>query len=328
MAEVRDGHGRIVDYIRVSVTDRCNLRCVYCMPPEGVDHIERSELLTFEEIARIVRVASRLGMWKVRITGGEPLVRKDLHVLVESLGGIPGITDICLTTNGLQLGRHAQILAGAGLHRVNVSLDSLRPERFREITRGGDLTRVIRGLEAAERAGLAPVRINVVILKGVNDDEIEDFARLTLSTNYHVRFIEWMPSGTDGAWCRDGYMPLSEAKRLVSAVAPLDPVVVGNGGPARYFRLKGASGLIGFISPLSQHFCGSCNRLRLTAEGKLRPCLFSDSEVDLRAPLRSGATDGDIEKILCQAVFAKPETYPATVHTGLCSLSSMSRIGG
>jgi GTP 3',8-cyclase len=328
MAEVRDGHGRIVDYIRVSVTDRCNLRCVYCMPPEGVERIERSGLLTFEEITRVVRIAAGLGMWKVRITGGEPLVRKDLPVLVENLAKIPGITDICLTTNGLLLERLAGDLARAGLHRVNVSLDSLRPDRFREITRGGDVGKVMRGLEAAEKAGLAPVRINVVILKGMNDDEIGDFARLTLSTRYHVRLIEWMPIGADNSWRRDRYMPLAEAKRLISAIGPLVPEVSGNHGPARYFRLKGGEGLIGFISPLSQHFCDGCNRLRLTAEGRLRPCLFTDAEVDLRTPLRSGAADGDIQEILRQAVFVKPEKYPIQVHSGLCSLSPMSRIGG
>jgi GTP 3',8-cyclase len=328
MAEVRDGHGIIVDYIRVSVTDRCNLRCVYCMPPQGVEHLERSELLSFEEITRVVRLASGLGMWKVRITGGEPLVRRNLSVLVENLAKISGITDICLTTNGLLLDRYAGELTRAGLRRVNVSLDSLRPERFREITRGGDIDKLMRGLEAAESAGLSPVRINVVILKGINDDEIEDFARLTLSTTYHVRFIEWMPVGGDNAWRRDRYVPLSEAKRVVSAIAPLEPVIAGNDGPARYFRLQGGSGLVGFISPLSQHFCSGCNRLRLTAEGQLRPCLFSDSEVDLRTPLRSGAADDEIEKILRQAVFAKPERYPAQVHTGLCALAPMSRIGG
>ena len=328
MEPVRDSHGRVIDYMRVSVTDRCNLRCVYCTPSDDLHLIDRAELLSYEEITRVVSLAAGMGIRKVRITGGEPLVRKDLPRLIGSLARIPGIQDLSLTTNGLLLGRFAASLAGAGLHRVNVSLDSLNPARFREMTGGGRIENVFDGLEAAQEAGLDPVKINVVVMRGVNDQEVQEFARLTLKTRYHVRFIEWMPIGSADRWQSENCVRLDEIKALVSAVAPLAPVTMGAGGPARYFRFENAAGAIGFISPISQHFCDSCNRLRLTSEGKLRPCLFNDCEIDLRSPLRNGAQDTEITQILRSAVEMKPLKYPADVTSGRCRLKPMSKIGG
>jgi len=328
MEPVRDTHGRVIDYMRVSVTDRCNLRCVYCTPSEHLHLIDRAELLSYEEITRVVSLAAGMGIRKVRVTGGEPLVRKDLPRLIGTLATIPGIQDLSLTTNGLLLGRFAASLAEAGLGRVNVSLDSLNPERFREMTGGGRIEKVLDGLAAADRTGLHPVKINVVVMRGVNDEEMQDFARLTLGTPYHVRFIEWMPIGSVDRWQSENCVRLEEIRAAVSGVAPLLPLSIGAGGPAKYFRFQNAAGAIGFISPISQHFCDSCNRLRLTSEGKLRPCLFNDREIDLRAPLRNGASDTEIADILRSAVQMKPLRYPEDVPSGRCRLKPMSKIGG
>lgn len=325
---MKDPFERKIDYIRLSITDRCNLRCIYCMPSEGVRPIEHREILSYEEILRIIRIATKLGVRKVRITGGEPLARKNVAYLISSLSAIDGITDISLTTNGVLLSKYADEIARAGLSRVNVSLDSLRPERYAEITRGGSVDTVIRGIEAAERAGLMPVKINMVPIRGFNGDEIEEFARITLKTPYHVRFIEFMPIGAKDIWSHEKYIPTNEIKSIVEKIGPLTPVKLRKSGPARYFRFDGAPGVIGFISALTHHFCGDCNRLRLTADGKLRPCLFSETEIDLKAPLRNGASDGEIERLLRLSVEIKPEG-----HSGLHALGSdyqrpMSKIGG
>jgi len=306
-----DNFNRPISYLRISVTDRCNLRCVYCMPPEGVPSRSHDEILRYEEIELIVQAAASLGISKVRLTGGEPLVRLGLVELVRMLACIPGIDDLAMTTNGTLLAQYAAALAQAGLKRVNVSLDTLRPERFRRITRRGDLAPVFKGIAAAREAGLVPVKVNTVVVRGLNDDEVVDFARLTLKDDWHVRFIELMPLGANIAWAGNGYVSIGEVRRQIEdALGELVPAKVGAGnGPARYYRLPGAIGTIGFISPVSEHFCYQCNRLRLTADGRLRPCLLSDYEIDLRTPLRQGAGLAEVRELLIHSIGTKPERH-------------------
>jgi cyclic pyranopterin phosphate synthase len=297
------------------------------MPSKGVKNLEIEETLTDDEFIRIIGSAARLGVRKIRITGGEPLVRKNLASLIGSLRNIPGIEDIGLTTNGILLKKYARVLAASGLRRVNVSLDSLRPDRFRAITRGGDLRDVFEGIREAEQAGLLPVKINMIPIRGINDDEIEDFARLTQYTSYHVRFIEFMPIGPRRRWAKKRYVPVQEIIERVSATSPIAPVRARKSGPARYFRYQHADGVIGFISPVTNHFCGSCNRLRLTCEGKLRPCLFSETAIDLKSAMRAGASDEEIEGLLRIAVQIKPEGHSLASQRGQPE-TVMSRIGG
>ena len=325
---VRDTYDRVIDYLRISVTDRCNLGCVYCMPPGGVTPLTHGDVLSYEELVRVVRVAAGLGVRKVRLTGGEPLVRTNLARLVSSIAGIEGIEDISLTTNGLLLKRHVRDLAAAGLKRVNVSLDSLKPERYREITRGGELKDVLDGIEEAGSAGLFPIKINMIPIRGFNDDELETFARLTVTTPFHVRFIEFMPNGASGFWSSDRTIATGEIRERVSAIGPLEAVKARRCGPARYFRLPGAEGVVGFISALTHHFCGSCNRLRLTSEGKLRPCLFSETEIDLKSAIRGGCPDDEIGRLLRLAVQVKPEGHRFTAEEPFMPSKPMSRIGG
>ncbi|HEY9086997.1 MAG TPA: GTP 3',8-cyclase MoaA [Anaerolineaceae bacterium] len=325
-----DRFGRQVTYLRVSVTDRCNFRCVYCMPAEGIQRKDHTQMLRYEEIAEIVRVAAGEGVREVRLTGGEPLVRRDLPLLVRMIAAIPGIEDLSLTTNGLLLDRMAAELAAAGLTRLNVSLDTLNPQRFQRITRGGDLERVLDGLAAATEAGLDPVKINMVVMRGVNDDEIEAMARLTLSRPWQVRFIELMPLSNQAPWGEGFPAPETmffSVQEMLEQLARLGLRATGEkvgSGPAREYRLDGALGAIGFISPLGQSFCADCNRLRLTADGHLRPCLMSDVEVPLLSALRSGQP---LLPLLRQAAQIKPEGHhldqlPAP--GGRC----MSQIGG
>jgi cyclic pyranopterin phosphate synthase len=306
-----DNFNRPISYLRISVTDRCNLRCVYCMPPEGVSWRSHDEILRYEEIELIVRAAASLGISKVRLTGGEPLVRLGFAELVRMLARIPGIDDLAMTTNGTLLARHAAELAQAGLKRVNVSLDTLQPKRFRQITRRGDLAAALEGITAARDAGLVPVKVNTVVVRGLNDDEVVDFARLTLEGDWHVRFIELMPLGANTAWAGDGYVPVGQVRRRIEdALGELVPAKVGVGnGPARYYRLPEATGTLGFISPVSEHFCYQCNRLRLTADGRLRPCLLSDYEIDLRTPLRQGADLAEVREVLIRSIGAKPRGH-------------------
>jgi GTP 3',8-cyclase len=326
---VLDGCERPISYLRVSVTDRCNLRCLYCMPPQGVPFRQHAEILRYEEIARVVRAAAGLGISKVRLTGGEPLVRAGLVDLVRLVACIDGIDDLSMTTNGLLLGRYAEELARAGLRRVNISLDTLRAERYARITRGGKLAEALAGMEAAKQAGLTPVKINTVILRGVNDDEVVDLARLTLEQAWHVRFIELMPLNHDTQVFEQDYLSSAEVSQAITtALGPLLPVPALDGaGPAAYYRLAGAQGSIGFISPLSAHFCGQCNRLRLTADGRLRPCLLADSEIDLRTVLRRGADDAEIQSLLRLAIQAKPTGHQLEKHI-LPEGRAMSEIGG
>lgn len=328
MSLIKDKYERTIDYMRISITDRCNLRCIYCMPSEGVKSMEHKKILSYEEIIRIVRIAAGLGVKKVRLTGGEPLTRKNLSYLISSINSIEGIEDISLTTNGLLLKKYAQPLASAGLRRVNVSLDSLRPDRYREITRGGDINAVMEGIDEAEKAGLMPIKINMVPIRGFNDDEIEEFARLTLKTTYNVRFIEFMPIGARDIWSHEKYISTEEIKERVSKIAPLLPVKIRRSGPARYFRFEGAPGVVGFISPITHHFCSSCNRLRLTSDGKLRPCLFSETEIDLKSAVRCGASDEEIERLLRLSIEIKPEGHSINHEKCFAHLKPMSKIGG
>lgn len=307
-----DRYGRQITYLRISVTDRCNLRCVYCMPSEGVTWQAHDTILRYEEIAEIVRVAAAHGVRKIRLTGGEPLVRLHLDRLVAMLAAIPGIDDISLTTNGLLLDRLAEPLAAAGLTRVNVSLDTLDPGKFARLTRGGSFERTWQGLLAAECAGLAPLKLNTVAVRGLNDDEILSIARLSLEHPWQIRFIELMPVMNQTSW-GEGYLPPEQAylpvQELMDLLASLDlqPVEtrVGN-GPARDYRSPGAPGTVGFITPLGDMFCERCNRLRLTADGVLKPCLLSDQEIPLLPALRAGE---DILPYLQRAVDAKPMSH-------------------
>lgn len=314
--KIKDAFGRTVDYLRISVTDRCNLRCVYCMPPEGVPWLPHADILSYEEITRVVHASASLGMCKVRLTGGEPLVRPHLERLVAMIAAIPGIRDLSMTSNAVLLSESAHALKAAGLRRVNISLDSLRPERFRVMTRLGHIEAVWRGLQAAEEAGLLPVKLNVVVVRGLNDDELVDFARLTLSHPWHVRFIELMPLANDGDWGEGlplpgrRYVPVDEIQATVTArLGTMIPDALVGNGPATVFRLPGAQGTVGFISPVSRHFCPTCNRLRLTSDGKLRPCLLSGNEIDVRAALRAGASDVQLRQIIAHAVSCKPERH-------------------
>lgn len=303
-----DGFGRRIEYLRISVTDKCNLRCVYCMPLEGMEWLRRDELLSFEEITRIVEAMAPLGLRRVRLTGGEPLVRRDLPELVARLSAIPGIDDLSLSTNAVLLEEHAEALRDAGLNRVNVSLDSLDPERVDRIARRpGSYERIMRGLEAAERFGFRPLKINVVLMEGMNDDEIPAFAELTRDRPWHVRFIEIMPTGANLALSEHRYLSCDEALARVRRLGRIEPAEGPTGnGPATYYRYPGAAGTIGVITPMSHNFCDRCNRMRLTAEGQLRPCLFGDLQTDLRAALRSGQP---LEPLIRDTLAVKPERH-------------------
>lgn len=323
MAYLVDSHSRTIDYLRLAVTDRCNLRCVYCMPPEGVPRLGHDDILTYEEIVRFLRISVAAGISKLRLTGGEPLVRKDLDFLVREVSALRPSLDISLTTNGILLSEQAEALAAAGLTRVNVSLDSLDPETYRRITRVGDLSRALAGVEAALDAGLDPVKINVVVLEHVTR-ELEGFVDLVHRLPVHVRFIEYM--SPCGAFDESYYVSAAEIKRRLEGLAELKESEPPPGaGPARYFSLPGARGMMGFISPVSSHFCPSCNRLRLTADGKMKPCLFSPDEFEVRGALRSGGGDGPVLDIIKSCLASKPRD-----HGGLNGSPgrTMSQIGG
>ena len=325
-----DSHGRKITYLRISVTDRCNLRCVYCMPPGGVSWQVHENILRFEEIVQIVRLAADNGVREIRLTGGEPLVRKNLPELVAMIAAVPGIEDISLTTNGILLLEQVEGLASAGLKRINVSLDTLQPEKYARITRGGNLERVWKGLEQAEALGLNPIKLNAVAMRGVNEDELPALARLSLERSWQVRFIEIMPVKNQAAWGEgfpppeNSYLPIQEMLQILAPLG-LQPVENGIGsGPAREYRIPGASGRIGFITPLGDQFCDQCNRLRLTADGHLRPCLLHDVEVPIRDALRRGE---DLLPYFSQALELKPlahELKAYIVPTGRC----MMQIGG
>ncbi len=310
MVEAVDGFKRRIDYLRLSITDRCNLRCTYCMPATGIKHRSHDEILSYEEMERFARLAIESGLSKIRLTGGEPLVRRDCVDLVAAMVAIPDCREVSITTNGLLLPRFARPLADAGLHRVNISIDSLDPDIFRQVTRGGELKDALAGMEAALEAGLEPVKINVVAIRQLNQD-FEAFAQLTRDYPVHVRFIEYMPVGSREIWTENDYISAEEIKATLEPLGIKDDAVAPTGwGPAKYVQMEGAQGTIGFIKPRSSHFCPECNRLRLTADGRLRLCLFSDVEIDVRSALRSGASDEEIKDLIRQALRDKPRARP------------------
>jgi len=325
MTGILDSFGRSINYLRISVTDRCNLRCLYCMPPEGVPQIPHSEILSYEEIQTAAQAAAELGINKIRLTGGEPLVRAELPELIKMLSQIQGIRELSLTTNGILLKDYALELRQAGLSRVNVSLDTLKTDRFQCITPLGRLKDVFEGIQAANEAGFKPVKINTVVMRGINDDEILDFARTTCQDEWHVRFIELMPFKGVAE-----FVPSIELRQHIGLLGKLEPCpsIAGN-GPARYYHLAGAKGTIGFISPLTElSFCSRCNRMRLTPDGKLRPCLLGEDEIDLKMPLRNNASTEELKRLILQAVASKPEHHHLEAGNVRVVKRKMSQIGG
>ena len=323
---MRDAFGRSIEYLRISVTDRCNFRCLYCMPEAGLQWLPRSEILSYEEIAEVVGQLAPLGLRRLRLTGGEPTIRPELDRLVRMLRSVPGIEDIALSTNGSNFPRHAPRLRAAGLDRVNVSADSLRPGRARDIARRTVSTPPIEALRAAEREGLSPVKVNVVVMRGINDDELLDFARLTLEHEWHVRFIELMPVGDMRGTTWEHVVPSDEILDRLSALGsmtPCDGPARGN-GPAAYHRYAGAPGTVGVITPMTHTYCASCNRVRLTADGRLRTCLFGDAEVNLRDALRAGQP---LEPLFVRALEEKPREH-ALLQMQVGGLRALSQVGG
>ncbi len=329
MIQLIDSYNRHINYLRISITDRCNLRCIYCMPKDGISLIGHDDILRYEEFLRIARIAVSKGISKIRITGGEPLVRKGLVDFIGDLSALSGIQDLSMTTNGILLSSTALALRSAGLKRLNISLDSLSPEKYQTVTRGGDINQVLAGIKAANAAGFSPLKINMVAIRGINDDEILAFARLSLEYDVHVRFIEYMPIGMENGWHEDRFVSTDEIKNTISALGHLVQIENDNGaGPAQMYALAGAPGRLGFISSLSSHFCATCNRLRLTPDGKLRTCLFSDAEVDLKAPLRQGCSDQELEQIITAAILSKPQKHHAAEPVFKKCVRGMSAIGG
>jgi cyclic pyranopterin phosphate synthase len=326
---MKDQFGRTIQYLRVSITDKCNLRCVYCMPLEGLEWLQREQILDYEEIAQIIRAMAPMGLERVRITGGEPLVRRDVPELVKLLAAVPGIRDLSLSTNAVLLGEQADALRSAGVQRLNVSLDSLQPDRVDSIARRpGSYPKIMEGLDAAERVGFAPIKINVVLIRGQNDDEIRDFAEITRERPWHVRFIEMMPTGANLDLSANQFVSCDEAVRTVREIAEIEPVAgpFGN-GPARYYQFPGAPGTIGVITPMSHNYCDRCNRMRVTADGQLRPCLFGHIQTNLRDPLRAGA---DIVPLIEETLRIKPERHYLIQGSELGSggLVALSQTGG
>jgi cyclic pyranopterin phosphate synthase len=323
---LRDSFGRSIQYLRISVTDRCNFRCRYCMPAAGLEWLPRAEILSYEEIAQVVAELAPIGLRRLRITGGEPTIRPDLEVLVSLLRSIPDIEDISLSTNGVRLPELAMKLRRAGLDRVNISADSLRPERIRWIARRNTDFDPIAAAAAAEQAGLSPIKLNVVAMRGVNDDELADFARLTMDHDWHVRFIELMPVGELRQLTWDHIVESEEILQRLSGLGPLTPTAgpTRGNGPARYYRFENARGTIGLITPMSHTYCGSCNRVRLTADGRLRTCLFGDDEIDLRTPLREGLP---LEPFFRAALVSKPKEHHL-LQMRIGGLQALSQVGG
>jgi cyclic pyranopterin phosphate synthase len=324
-----DGHGRQIGDLRVSVTDRCNFRCQYCMPAEGLPWLERSEILTFEEIERLVALFASMGVGDLRLTGGEPLVRRDFPRLVSMLAKVDGLHDLSVTTNGYLLERDAAALVEAGVDRVNVSIDSLQRDKFFEMTRRDALPQVLRGLDAlAQHPTVHPIKVNAVAMRGFTEDEAVRFAEFARSTAFQVRFIEFMPLDADHAWSPDSVLTGDELRSMIHAVHPLEELPREPSATARVFRFADGQGQIGFINPVSEPFCADCNRVRLTAEGKLRTCLFSLHETDLREPLRSGASDDELETLIRDAVWRKELKHHVGEKGFRQPARSMSAIGG
>jgi len=325
-----DPHNRRIDYLRISVTDRCNLSCVYCKPQAEMKMRAHDEILSYEEILRLVSVAATLGITRVRVTGGEPLVRRGIVGFIASLYKENGLEDISVTTNGVLLEEMLDGLIRAGKPRLNISLDSLNPLKFRKITGSDVFDRVWRGITLAEEHGFFPLKINMVPVRGMNDDEVADFARLTLDRRLHVRFIEYMPIGDDNRRRGDSCIPNSDIREIIEReVGPLKPfIAVNSAGPSDNYQLPHARGVIGFISPITRHFCGSCRRLRLTADGKIRPCLLSDTEIDVKTPLRGGCDDAELERMFRLALEIKPDRHYLHETEAARFRRTMSKIGG
>jgi GTP 3',8-cyclase len=323
---LKDQFGRSIEYLRISVTDRCNFRCTYCMPLEGLPWLPKTDILSYEEIVEIVRQLAPLGLRRIRLTGGEPTIRPQLATLVASLRAIPGVQDIALSTNGVRLPELAQPLRDAGLDRINMSADSLRAERIVAIARKSFGFDPVTALRAAQSAGLSPIKVNVVVMRGVNDDEVSDFARLTLDQPWHVRFIELMPVGDMRELTWEHVVPTAEILDRISTIDALTPdegPTRGN-GPATYYRFPGAPGTIGVITPMTHTYCGTCNRVRLTADGRLRTCLFGDHEVNLRDTLRAG---GALEPLFREALASKPKEH-SLLQMQVGGLRALSQVGG
>ncbi len=329
MEPLTDSFGREIKSLRVSVTDKCNFRCTYCMPAEGLEWMPKNEILTFEEIHRLVRVMARMGVSEIRLTGGEPLVRRDLPELVRMLAGTRGVEDLSLTTNGVLLDRLAGPLVAAGLRRINVSLDSLSHVKFAEITRRDALDRVLAGLEEAERyPQLRPIKVNCVAVKGFTETEVPALADLARRKPYVVRFIEFMPLDADQAWEDDKVLTGAEVRAIIEERWPLVEIPAKPSSTARRFRFADGAGEIGFVNPVSEPFCSTCDRIRLTAEGRLRTCLFSRREWDLKAPLRAGATDAEVALLIRNAINQKELKHRINEPGFVRASRSMSQIGG
>jgi cyclic pyranopterin phosphate synthase len=322
-----DKYNRHLNYLRISITDRCNLRCIYCTPAGGLTKLSHDDILSYEEIHRLAVIAVGLGINKVRLTGGEPLVRKGVYEFISQLSAIPGLSELSLTTNGIYLRDNLEKIQSAGIKRINVSLDTLDREKYIRITGFDGFDLVWEGIELARQMGFNPIKINMVPLKGLNDDEILDFARLTFKYPYHIRFIEHMPLGTVKFDIRTNFLPNTLIKARLSELGRLIPISKARlDGPAERFKYDGAQGEIGFISPLTEHFCHICNRLRLTSEGHLRVCLLSDHEEDLKGPMRNGASDEELRKIFLNAVSNKPRGHNLDMEKLV--VGQMSSIGG
>lgn len=324
-----DRYDRNINYLRISVTDRCNFRCVYCVPPQGKEWLDHSEILTYEELIRLIVVFSQEGVTNIRLTGGEPLVRKGIVDFVEAIASLKRIKDISLTTNGSLLPPLAHDLRSAGLSRVNISLDTVNPISFARLTTCGRLEDTMKGVESALEAGLAPVKLNVVLTEELSEKDLAYFVELVYGHPIAVRFIEYMPIGGRDSGARPD---VATVKKMLSDVgkAALRPTgaILGN-GPAKYYQFPKAQGTFGFITPISDHFCGACNRLRLTADGKLRPCLLSSEEIDIKTPLRSGASNRELARLFHVAIAAKPQGHTLCRASGFPAFGrSMSQIGG
>lgn len=329
MAPNVDPFNRRITYLRVSVTDRCNLRCRYCVPVKHFTFLNHIEILNYEEILQIVRAAACVGINKIRLTGGEPLIRKNLVHLIQQLCAVEGLTDVTLTTNGVFLKDLARAVFDAGIHRINISLDTMDPAKFARITGRDCFERVWAGLQEAREVGFSPIRINVVAIRGFNDDELVALARLSIDGPYHVRFIEYMPIGKDAFWTPKRFISADDIKSVLAPLGPLEPIPSSPmDGPAERYRFSKSKGEVGFISAMSHQFCRTCNRLRLTADGKLRPCLFADREVDLKTPLRTGCSRQDLVGLFRRAIDKKPGKHHAGRRGWTQSTRPMTSIGG
>ena len=323
-----DRCNRKLNYLRISITDRCNLKCIYCVPYDFIPKLPHKEILSYEEILRIVRISVHLGISKVRITGGEPLVRKGVYDFLKRLTKIEGLLDISLTTNGVLLKDNINKIKSAGIKRINISLDTLNRKKFKKITGYDFFNQIWEGIELAQKIGFDPIKINVVPLKGVNDNELQDIAALSIEYPFHIRFIEYMPMGTNQMEI-DGHLLFPEIKKRIGQLGKLIPVDKGmNDGPVERFKFESARGEIGFIHPISRHFCNTCNRLRLTASGQLRPCLMSDVQVDLKTPLRKGCSDDKLIEVFLKAARLKPSEHNLSVDHSAGVSAQMCAIGG